>query len=69
MLLTRIGEGSKIIVTGDVEQTDRKTLDNGLLDLKHRIHAHAVPGMKSCEFNSSDIRRHHIIEHVLKMYS
>lgn len=69
MLLTRIGEGSKIVITGDVEQTDRKTPENGLLDLKHRIHAHAVPGMTACEFDTKDIRRHAIIEHVLAMYA
>ena len=67
--MTRIGEGSKIVITGDVEQTDRKTPENGLLDLKHRIETHNVPGMKTCEFDTKDIRRHEIIEHVLKMYS
>ena len=69
MLMTRIGEGSKIVITGDVEQTDRKTLDNGLLDLKSRLRIHNVPGMVACEFDTKDIRRHEIIEHVLKMYS
>ena len=69
MLMTRIGEGSKIVITGDVEQTDRKTLDNGLLDLKSRIEKSNVPGMQTCEFDTKDIRRHEIIEHVLKMYS
>ena len=69
MLMTRIGEGSKIVITGDVEQTDRKTPDNGLLDLKQRILAHKVPGMAVCEFNTNDIRRHEIIEHILNMYS
>ena len=69
MLMTRIGEGSKIVITGDVEQTDRKTPENGLLDLKQRIETHNVPGMKTCEFDTKDIRRHEIIEHVLKMYS
>jgi phosphate starvation-inducible PhoH-like protein len=69
MLMTRIGEGSKIVITGDVEQTDRKTPDNGLLDLKLRIEKFNVPGMKTCEFDTKDIRRHEIIEHVLKMYS
>lgn len=69
MLLTRIGEGSKIVVTGDVEQADRKNLDNGLLDLKARLEKYNVPGMKSCVFDNNDIRRHEIIEHVLKMYS
>ena len=69
MLMTRIGEGSKIVITGDVEQTDRKTLDNGLLDLKDRMTKFNVPGMASCEFDHKDIRRHKIIEHVLNMYS
>lgn len=69
MLMTRIGEGSKIVITGDVEQTDRKTLDNGLLDLTTRIEKFNVPGMKTCKFDTKDIRRHEIIEHVLNMYS
>ena len=69
MLMTRIGEGSKIVITGDVEQTDRKTPDNGLLDLKQRIETHKVPGMTTCEFDTKDIRRHTIIEHILNMYS
>jgi phosphate starvation-inducible protein PhoH and related proteins len=68
MLMTRIAEGSKIVINGDIEQTDRVTPDNGLLDLKHRIDKHKVPGMVSCEFDRKDIRRHSIIEHVLKMY-
>lgn len=69
MLLTRISGGSKIVITGDVEQTDRRTPDNGLLDLKARIQQHKVPGMTACEFDTRDIRRHSIIEHILKMYS
>jgi len=69
MLMTRIGEGSKIVITGDVEQTDRRTPDNGLLDLKHRIQKYSVPGMIACEFDTKDIRRHRIIEHILTMYT
>lgn len=69
MLMTRIGEDSKIVITGDVEQTDRKTLDNGLLDLKAKIQTNRIPGMTACEFDTKDIRRHSIIEHILKMYS
>jgi phosphate starvation-inducible PhoH-like protein len=69
MLLTRIGEGSKIIITGDIEQTDRQTSDNGLLDLVTRVEKCAVPGMAVCKFDTRDIRRHKIIEHILKMYS
>jgi len=69
MLMTRIGDGSKIVITGDTEQTDRKTPDNGLLDLKNRIRRSNVPGMVACEFDTRDIRRHAIIEHILQMYA
>lgn len=69
MLLTRIGEGSKIIVTGDVEQTDRATLNNGLLDLSMRLNNYPVDGIAICEFDVRDIRRHKIIEKVLYLYS
>ena len=34
MLLTRIGDGSKIVVTGDIAQTDTREGENGLLDFK-----------------------------------
>lgn len=69
MLMTRIGYGSKIIITGDVEQTDKRTPENGLLDLTNRFKKHLISGMVACEFDTTDIRRHKIIEHILKMYS
>ena len=69
MLMTRIGIGSKIVITGDIEQTDRRTSDNGLMDLKNRLEKSSVKGIATCEFDLSDIRRHKIIEHVLKLYS
>jgi phosphate starvation-inducible PhoH-like protein len=69
MLMTRIGQGSKIVITGDIEQTDRRTKDNGLADLEDRIVKYDPPGMALCQFDARDIQRHSIIEHVLKMYS
>jgi phosphate starvation-inducible PhoH-like protein len=68
MIMTRIGEGSKIVITGDVKQTDRKSYDNGLLDLRDKLKNYQVPGLVCCDFDSKDIRRHPIIEHVLTMY-
>jgi phosphate starvation-inducible PhoH-like protein len=68
MLLTRIGIGSKIIVTGDIEQFDRKKADNGLADLEHRMVMARIPGMQMCKFDWRDIQRHPIIEHVLMAY-
>lgn len=69
MLLTRIGENSRIVVTGDVEQADRKRTDNGLFDLTVRLAQHPVPGLAVCEMTVRDVQRHHIIESVLDLYS
>jgi phosphate starvation-inducible PhoH-like protein len=69
MLLTRIGENSKIVVTGDVEQADRTTHNNGLLDLCERLRARGVAGLSISQLGSRDIQRHPIIDSVLEMYS
>ena len=69
MLLTRIGSGSKIVVTGDVEQTDRRQADNGLLDLAARLQASPVPSIAVCRFTDRDIQRHEIIKSVLNLYA
>jgi phosphate starvation-inducible PhoH-like protein len=68
MLLTRIGAGSRIAVTGDVEQTDKKTIDNGLLDLASRLDQSHAKGISVCRLDNRDIQRHPIISSVLKMY-
>ena len=69
MLMTRIGLNSKIVITGDIEQTDRKNIDNGLMDLTNRLNNYPVTGIGVCEFESKDIRRHQIIEHILRLYA
>ena len=68
MLLSRIGMGSKIVVTGDVEQTDRTKQDNGLLDLCERLKAQEANGLTVCTLGNRDIQRHPIIDTVLKLY-
>ena len=69
MLLTRIGSGSRIVVTGDVEQADRTTVNNGLLDLANRLDDPQIHGLRVCRLGSRDIQRHPIIDTVLKVYS
>ena len=69
MIMTRIGVGSKIVITGDIEQADRKTADNGLLDLQNRLRKGVIPGLQLCKFELKDVQRHKIIEHVLNLYS
>ena len=68
MLMTRIGQNSRIVITGDVEQADRSSGDNGLLDLCQRLQAKPVNGIAVCELTARDVQRHPIIGSVLKLY-
>jgi len=68
MLLTRIGEGSKIVITGDVEQTDLKKGSNGLVDLCERLQKGGVKGIAVCQLDERDVQRHHIIGKILQLY-
>jgi phosphate starvation-inducible PhoH-like protein len=68
MLMTRIGQGSKIVITGDVEQADRRAGDNGLIDLSERLERSPVPGITVCRMQARDVQRHKIIGSVLKLY-
>ena len=68
MLLTRIGYRSKVVVTGDIEQTDRMTKDNGLLDLVSKSEIGKINALSVNEFDHQDIQRHPIIEKVLNLY-
>ena len=69
MLMTRIGTNSKIVITGDVEQADRHSGDNGLLDLCERLQTMPVEGISVCTLESRDVQRHRIIGSVLKLYA
>lgn len=68
MLLTRIGEDSRIVVTGDVEQTDRQKVNNGLLDLSDRLIQSSVPGIRAVTLHNRDVQRHPIIGRILDLY-
>jgi phosphate starvation-inducible PhoH-like protein len=69
MLLTRIGEGSRIMITGDVEQADRARRDNGLLDLIKRLKTQPVNGLEVCLLDTRDVQRHPIIGPILDLYA
>ena len=68
MLMTRIGQNSRIVITGDVEQADRHHSDNGLLDLCERLKANPVNGIAVCELGARDVQRHAIIGSILNLY-
>ena len=69
MLMTRIGQGSKIVITGDVEQADRNRGNNGLMDLCQRLEEGGVKGIAVCDLDNRDIQRHKIIDSVLNLYA
>lgn len=69
MLLTRIGEGSKIVVTGDLYQRDRKFYqDNGLVDLFKRLDEANSKSIMHVELERKDVQRHRIVSEVLALY-
>jgi phosphate starvation-inducible PhoH-like protein len=69
MLLSRIGENSKIVVTGDIEQADRIAKENGLLDIVQRLKQKGGEGITVCRMGTKDIQRHPIINTVLDLYA
>lgn len=68
MLLSRIGQGSRIAITGDVEQADRSDADNGLRDLCQRLTDCPVKGMDLVVLSARDTQRHHLITSILDLY-
>ena len=69
MLLTRIGDNSKIVVTGDLDQHDRGYESNGLKCFIERMKSHTSDRIKLVEFNRSDVERHPVVSEVLGIYS
>ncbi len=67
MFLTRIGFGSKAIVTGDVTQVDLPR--HQLSGLKHvRNVLHGVEGVGFCEFTAADVVRHPLVQRIVAAY-
>ena len=66
MLLTRVGEGTKLIVTGDLEQSDLGS-DNGLEDLIYRMQCQDLEYITHVEMEDEDIVRHPAVKEVLSI--
>lgn len=68
MLLTRLGIGSKMVVTGDLQQADRPS-NNGLLEflgLYNNFANHRYVDL--CEFGLQDVERHEAVKEILSIY-
>ena len=68
MLLTRIGENSRIIITGDLQQNDRHGEMNGLEDFLNKLKGRRSDSISSVEFDKCDIERDKVVEEVLDIY-
>lgn len=69
MVLTRIAENSKLVITGDLRQTDRQfTNDNGLLDFIERLKTTNSFTIAHTHFMRKDIQRHPVVAEVLSIY-
>ena len=66
MLLTRIGIGTKLIVTGDLEQSDLGE-DNGLENLIYKMQCMDLEYIKHVKMDDKDIVRHPAVNEVLQI--
>ena len=67
MFLTRIGYGTKTVVTGDPTQNDlNKNQKSGLHDAQHVLHG--VPGIAFARFTSVDVVRHPLVQKIVNAY-
>ncbi len=67
MVLTRMGTDSKIIVTGDMTQTDLpRTVKSGLADAVHRLRN--VEGLSIVYLDQSDIVRNPLVTRIVNAY-
>lgn len=64
-ILTRIGENSKMVVTGDLAQSDRGK-DNGLADFLNRFSE--SKHIEVIKFASKDVERHPVVKELLQIY-
>ena len=69
MLLTRLGENSRMVVTGDLEQHDRTGETNGLADFLFKLRKRRTESIELIEFERNDILREPIIKEVLEIYN
>ena len=66
MFVTRIGENSKYIITGDLEQSDIKKGTSGLEDAIKRFAG--IHGVGLASFKEKDVVRHSLVRRLLKRY-
>ncbi len=67
MFLTRLGEGSKMVVTGDLTQIDLPPREeSGLIEARRLLRK--VPGLYFHEFDHDDVVRHPLVSAIISAY-
>ncbi|GAB6090953.1 PhoH family protein [Spirochaeta dissipatitropha] len=67
MFLTRMGENSKMVVTGDITQVDLPR--NRTSGLKHALHIlDSIDEIGILRFSSADVVRHRLVQQIIKAY-
>jgi phosphate starvation-inducible PhoH-like protein len=67
MFLTRMGQGSKIVISGDTTQIDLpRASASGLIDALGRLQN--IPGINIVQLNKTDIVRHRLVQDIVRAY-
>lgn len=67
MFLTRLGEGSKAVITGDITQIDLdKNKVSGLVKVQHILHG--IKGIKFVYLTDKDVVRHRLVQEIIRAY-
>ena len=67
MFLTRLGEGARMVITGDVTQIDLpRSKHSGLLEAREVLGE--VPGIDFHTFSGADVVRHPLVQRVIEAY-
>jgi phosphate starvation-inducible PhoH-like protein len=67
MFLTRLGYGSKAVITGDVTQIDLGSqLQSGLVEVQDILHN--VPDLSFVYLNERDVVRHHLVREIIRAF-
>ena len=68
MFLTRLGFGSKAVITGDITQIDLPTTQpSGFVHALHLLEG-GVPGIEVIRFSERDVVRHGLVQRIIKVY-
>ncbi len=67
MLLTRLGFRSRMVVTGDITQTDLAPNQPSGLAVAQKILQH-VEGISFCQLTQADVVRHNLVQKIVEAY-